>query len=154
VHQGLRAASVIGIVYCTCALAVVLCFARSLLGLFIDSGSASQVTEMGVRYLIINAAYYIPLLFVNILRLSIQGMGFTKVAMLAGLSEMAARTAVALFLVPAAGFTGACFANPAAWIMADLFLFPCYARVMRSLRQRLYDCPDDKPEKQRYPTAA
>ena len=154
VHQGLRAASVIGIVYCTCALAVVLCFARSLLGLFIDSGSASQVTEMGVRYLIINAACYIPLLFVNILRLSIQGMGFTKVAMLAGLSEMAARTAVALFLVPAAGFTGACFANPAAWIMADLFLFPCYARVMRSLRQRLYDCPDDKPEKQQYPTAA
>ena len=70
----------------------------------------------------------------NIVRLSIQGMGYTRVAMLAGLFEMIARTAVALLLVPALGFTGACFANPAAWVMADLFLFPCYLRIMRSLR--------------------
>jgi hypothetical protein len=57
--------------------------------------------------------------------------------MLAGLSEMVARTVVALFGVPALGFTGACLANPAAWIMADLFLFPCYFQIMRVLRQRL-----------------
>ena len=54
--------------------------------------------------------------------------------MLAGLSEMIARTAVAVLLVPVVGFTGACFANPAAWVLADLFLFPCYRRVMRALR--------------------
>ena len=154
VHQGLRAASVIGIIYCVCAFGVVLLFTRPLLGLFIDSSAAPQVTEMGIRYLTINAAFYIPLLFVNILRLSIQGMGFTRIAMLAGLSEMIARTVVALWIVPAAGFTGACFANPAAWIMADVFLFPCYARVMRSLRQRLYDQPDEKPKKQQYLSAA
>jgi hypothetical protein len=40
-------------------------------------------------------------------------------------------------VVPAAGFTGACFANPAAWVAADVFLFPCYFQIMRSLRQRL-----------------
>ena len=93
--------------------------------------------SMGSRYLMINASFYIPLLFVNIVRLSIQGMGFTRVAMLAGMFEMVARTAVALLVVPAAGFTGACFANPAAWVLADLFLFPCYFRVHRSLRERL-----------------
>ena len=149
VHQGLRAASFIGIVYCLAALGVVLLFARPLLGLFIDPDAAAHVTEMGVRFLTINAAFYIPLLFVNILRLSIQGMGFTRVAMLAGLSEMIARTAVALWVVPAAGFTGACFASPAAWIMADLFLFPCYARIMRSLKQRLYSHPDEEAENPR-----
>ena len=73
----------------------------------------------------------------NIVRLSIQGMGFTRVAMFAGLSEMLARAVVALLVVPTAGFTGACFANPAAWVMADLFLFPCYFRVIRSLHGRL-----------------
>ena len=57
--------------------------------------------------------------------------------MFAGLAEMLARTAVALFVVPAAGFVGACFANPAAWVMADLFLFPCYLRLMRSVSGRL-----------------
>ena len=92
---------------------------------------------MGIRFLRVNASFYIPLLFVNIVRLCIQGMGYTRVAMLAGLFEMVARTAVALFLVPALGFSGACFANPAAWVMADVFLIPCYLRIMRTLRGRV-----------------
>ena len=68
--------------------------------------------------------------------------------MLAGLSEMIARTAVALFVVPAFGFSGACFANPAAWVMADLFLFPCYFRIMHTARQRLMpDSAEDESKK-------
>jgi len=137
IHQGLRVTSVLGIVYCVLAFGVVALFAGPLLGLFIDAAAAPEVTAMGIRYLTVNAAFYIPLLFVNIVRLSIQGMGFTRIAMLAGLFEMVARTVVALFIVPAVGFAGACFANPAAWIMADVFLFPCYFHVMRSLRMRL-----------------
>jgi Na+-driven multidrug efflux pump len=137
IHQGLRCTSVLGIVYCVLAFTVASLFGRPLLGLFIDAEAAPEVTAMGVHYLTVNAAFYIPLLFVNIVRLSIQGMGFTRVAMLAGLSEMIARTAVALFVVPALGFNGACLANPAAWVMADLFLFPCYFQIMRTVRQRL-----------------
>ena len=137
VHEGLKAAALVGVIYCLGAFAVVLLFTRPLLSLFIDPAAVPEVTAMGVRYLTINAAFYIPLLFVNIVRLSIQGMGFTRVAMFAGLFEMIARTAVALFLVPVMGFTGACLANPAAWIAADLFLFPCYFRTMRTLRMRL-----------------
>lgn len=136
VGQGLRCASAVGTVYCVLALGVVMLFGDKMLGLFIDGGSA-KVLELGFRYLKINASFYIPLLFVNIVRLSIQGMGFTRVAMFAGLCEMVARTAVALLVVPVAGFAGACFANPAAWILADLFLFPCYFRVIRSLHGRL-----------------
>ena len=134
VNEGLRDASILGTVYCALAFLAVLFFARPLLGLFVDSQAEAAVTDMGAQFLTINAAFYIPLLFVNIVRLSIQGMGYTRVAMLAGLFEMVARTAVAVLLVPAVGFTGACFANPAAWVLADLFLFPCYRRVMRALR--------------------
>ena len=137
VSQGMRSASVLGIIYCVLALVVVLLFGDRMLSLFVDGGENAAVMEMGFRYLKTNAAFYIPLLFVNILRLCIQGMGFTRVAMFAGLSEMLARTAVALFVVPAAGYAGACFANPAAWVMADLFLFPCYFRLIRSLQGRL-----------------
>ena len=143
IHQGLRCTSLLGFIYCAVAFGVVALFARPLLGLFIDADAAPEVTAMGIRFLRINAAFYIPLLFVNILRMSIQGMGFARVAMLAGLFEMVARTAVALFLVPAAGFTGACFANPAAWVMADLFLFPCYFQILHIVRQRLMpDIPE------------
>ena len=137
VDAGLRAASVIGCIYCVLAFGAVTLFARPLMGLFIDAQADAEVTDMGVRYLMINAAFYIPLLFVNIVRLSIQGMGFTRPAMFAGLFEMIARTAVALLLVPRLGFTGACLANPAAWVMADVFLFPCYRRVKRTLAGRL-----------------
>lgn len=148
IRQGLRCASVLGIVYCMLAFGVVALFAKPLLSLFIDSDAAPEVMSMSIRYLTINAAFYIPLLFVNIVRLSIQGMGYTRVAMLAGLFEMIARTAVALFLVPVAGYTGACFANPAAWVMADLFLIPCYFQIMRMLRQRLMpDTQDGKNTK-------
>ena len=145
IHQGLRCTSLLGIAYCVLAFTVAALFTRPLLSLFIDTDAAPEVTAMGVQYLTVNAAFYIPLLFVNIVRLCIQGMGYTRVAMLAGLSEMIARAVVALFVVPAFGFSGACFANPAAWVMADLFLFPCYFQIMRTARQRLM--PDSEEYK-------
>ena len=122
-------------------------FARPLLSLFVDAGAEAEVMDLGIHFLTINASFYIPLLFVNIVRLCIQGIGYTRAAMFAGMFEMVARTAVALFLVPALGFTGACFANPAAWVMADLFLFPCYFWIMRNLKGRLLpqSLPEEKP---------
>ena len=138
VREGLRAAAILGIGYCAAALLIVIRFVHPMLSLFVDQQANPVVMEMGARYLMINASFYVPLLFVNIIRLCIQGMGFTRVAMFAGIFEMAARTAVAVFLVPVLGFTGACFANPAAWVMADLFLIPCYFHVMRNLQGRMF----------------
>jgi hypothetical protein len=61
---------------------------------------------------------------------------------------MSVGTIALLFVVPAFGFSGACFANPAAWVMADLFLFPCYFRIMRTARQRLMpDSAEDESKK-------
>ena len=137
VNQGLKAAAVLGTGYCLTALGIVLLFVRPMLSLFVDSAAAPEVMEMAARFLRINASFYIPLLFVNIVRLCIQGMGYTRVAMIAGMFEMVARTVVAVLVVPALGFTGACLANPAAWIMADVFLIPCYIRIMRGLQGRL-----------------
>ncbi len=136
INRGLKDASIIGVLYCLGAMTVILLADRLLLGLFVDVTREPEVMEMAQRFIRINGAFYIPLLFVNIVRLSIQGMGYTRVAMGAGAFEMAARTAVALLLVPSLGFTGACLANPAAWIMADIFLFPCYFRAIRMVRQR------------------
>ena len=62
----------------------------------------------------------------------IQGMGFSPLATLAGVLEMIARAGVAC-LVPALGFPAACFASPAAWLMADVFLVPAYFWCCRRL---------------------
>ena len=71
--------------------------------------------------LLINSAFYIPLAFVNIVRFLIQGMGYSKFAILAGVFEMVARTLVGFAFVPVFGYVAACFASPVAWIFADAF---------------------------------
>lgn len=136
INQGLRSAGLVGIVYCLLAFLTMWLAGKQLISLFVSAGD-TEVIEKAYRFLLINGAFYIPLLFVNIVRLSIQGMGFTQMAVLAGVFEMIARTLVAVFLVPNFGFTAAAFASPVAWIFADAFLFPCYFSAMKKMRLRL-----------------
>ena len=75
--------------------------------------------------------FYIPLVFVNVVRFSIQGMGFSKFAILAGVFEMCARTFAGMCLVPIFGYPAACFASPMAWIAADIFLIPAFRYCLR-----------------------
>ena len=86
---------------------------------------------------------------VNILRFSIQGMGFSNFAILAGVMEMLARTGVGLCMVPIFGFTGACFASPAAWICADLFLIPATIWCIHSLKKKLPTANEDMDQVER-----
>lgn len=79
------------------------------------------------------ALFYFPLSLVNIIRFLIQGMGFSPLTTFAGLLEMVARGATS-FLVPYFGFTAACFASPAAWIFADIFLIFAYLHCHRQLQ--------------------
>lgn len=137
IHQGLRAAAILGVVYCVLALLVIWLWGRQLITLFVSAGDHAVVEE-AYQFLMINAAFYIPLLFVNIVRLSIQGMGFTQTAVLAGFCEMIARVVVGVFFVPMLGFPAAAFASPVAWVAADLFLFPCYFVIMKRMRRRMY----------------
>ncbi len=143
VHQGLKAASLLGCIYCAIAFVVILIFGKDLVSLFVDADDPaviSDVLDMSQQFLIVNGALYIPLLFVNIVRFTIQGVGYTTVAMVAGLMELIGRAFVAIVLVPFFGYDAAVWANPVAWLMADAFLFPCYFTVMRRLRNR-FSCP-------------
>ena len=140
VHQGLKSASIVGSIYCILALVVIIFFGQSMVGLFVDADDPRIIQDIlakAQQFLVVNGALYIPLLFVNLLRFTIQGVGFTTVAMTAGVMELIGRGAVALFLVPFLGYDAAVWANPVAWLMADLFLFPCYITVMKWLRNRL-----------------
>ncbi len=140
INEGLKAAAIIGSVYSILATIVLWLFGKQLTGLFVDAKDAA-VIDKAYQYLQANSILYIPLLFVNIVRLTVQGMGFTRVAMIAGLFEMVARSFVGLVLVPVFGYDAACFANPAAWVAADLFLFPCYFATMKRLRIRFGQYP-------------
>ena len=137
--QGIRACALLGLGYSVAALGAMLVFAPQCAMLFLDPKEldAALLTQLTTRYIIIQSAFFFPLALVNIVRFSIQGMGFSPFAILAGVLEMAARTGVGLVLVPMFGYTAACFASPAAWVCADLFLVPASAACIAKLR-RLY----------------
>lgn len=134
--KGLRSCCILGIVYSVGALVILYFFGENLSALFMDEGE-TLILAQARKMLLINASFYIPLAFVNIVRFLIQGMGFSTFAILAGVFEMVARAIAGLVLVPCFGFTGACFANPLAWIFADIFLFPAYFHVRKKLGRML-----------------
>ena len=140
--QGLRACSLLGLGYALLSFAAIFFFAPQMALLFLNPGEEALIGYTA-QYITTLGAFFFPLALVNILRFSIQGMGFSNLAILAGVMEMFARMGVATLLVPAIGYTGACFASPAAWICADLFLIPASCWSIAHLR-RVYGQPGER----------
>ena len=136
-NQGLVTCCLLGLGYCVFALAVVLLVGDKLVMLFLDAASASLV-PLSLQLLRTLVFCYVFLGIIFIFRNYIQGMGFSPLATIAGIMEMFARAGVS-FLVPVYGFSAACLASPAAWVMADLFLVPAYFYCLRMLRKRYPD---------------
>ena len=124
----------LGVVYSAVIYIAMYFWGRDLCLMFLDTKDLQAVEIIGTmsrQFLLVNLAFYVPLLFVNLLRFTIQGLGFSEFAVLAGVFEMIARGVFGICLVPLLGFTAVCYASPAAWIMADLFLFPAYVSCMK-----------------------
>lgn len=136
VGQGLKSCAVIGIAYAILAFIILYFFNGLFLRLFINDTEVEVIANARI-FLVYNAAFFIPLAFVNIVRFLIQGLGFSRQAVFAGVCEMVARAVVGVLLVPAFGYMAVCVANPAAWIAADIFLFPAYFMAMKRLGKSL-----------------
>ena len=136
VGKGLKSASFIGGIYAIIAFFVLSLFGRQIALLFV-SADETAILDQVKQFLVFNTAFYIPLCLVNTVRFCIQGMGYSRLAILAGVCEMVARTLVGFALVPVFGFPAACFASPVAWIFADAFLFPAYRHVYRKTEKML-----------------
>ncbi len=133
VRQGVRLCMGIMSVYAVIALALVKLWGAPLIGLFI-TGSQAEIVAKALQYLDMVVLFFIPLLTIFVLRNALQGLGFSRIAMFAGLFELVGRAFVAFMLVRPYGFSGAILANPAAWIMADVLLIPAYLSALRRLQ--------------------
>lgn len=138
-NPGMKSACVLGIGYGVIACVVLCLFGGTLTGLFLEAGTKSRdlVMNLGWEYLVVNSVFYTALVFVNVVRFMIQGMGYSMLAILAGVMEMIGRSWVAFMFVPKFGFIAACFASPIAWIFADCFLWPCYFYVRKKIIRML-----------------
>jgi putative MATE family efflux protein len=135
VDQGIFACSGIALVYSIIGFLILAFFGKYLALLFVDSSEVALI-KMIAEFLWWNGLFYFPLALVNIVRFTIQGLGFGKLAILAGVCEMIARSVVGFYFVPVFGFTAACLAGPVAWILADMFLIPAYFLTIRHLKKK------------------
>ena len=134
IHQGVRACTILGVIYAAVIFLAMYLWGSQLCLMFLDTKDAAAVASSGAlsrQFLLIKLAVFVRLLFVNLLRFTIQGLGFSEFAVFAGVFEMLARGVFGLCLVPWLGFPAVCYASPAAWVMADLFLFPAYCACMK-----------------------
>lgn len=134
--RGLRSAVILGAIYSALILVVLIFFGRGLILLFVSANEAAVIAQ-AKQFLVTNAAFYLMLALVNIVRFLIQGMGFSGFAVFAGVFEMIARALVGLVFVPIFGFTAACFASPLAWVFADCFLIPAFFHCRKKLQNAM-----------------
>ena len=132
VRQGIRQATIVTAVYSVVGLAIAYFCGRTIAQMFISAEETALLDSIR-QFLTINGIFYFPLAIILVYRNSLQGLGFSNSAMLAGVFELVARSAVAWLLVGTFGFIAVCFANPAAWIAADCLLLPMYAKKIRVL---------------------
>ena len=96
-----------------------------------------RIVEKTELFLHISVSFFPMLGLLCILRYTIQGVGYTNLAMFSGVSEMIARILVSIYAVPAFGFIAVCYGDPMAWIAADLFLIPAFIYVYRRLKRQV-----------------
>ena len=133
IREGMKKAAITGLIYSAVACLAVSFFGKYIALLFLDSGETAILNQVAF-FLRVNGLFYPLLLLIFVFRNALQGMGCSVPAMAAGIFELVGRALVAFFLVGAFGFYGVCFANPIAWVAADILLLPVYFIQMHRLR--------------------
>ena len=138
IRQGVRSALVIALGTSVVIAAVMLLLGRVILSWFI-SGTPEEVAQtMDIAYFYLAVmSTALPVLYVlHVMRSVVQGMGNTALPMASGVVEFVMRTATALRLPGAVGEIGLFFAEPAAWLGADVVLVLSYFFVSQRVLGR------------------
>ncbi len=136
IWTGVKASSLLMFIYAVATFTLLITCAKYFALLFV-SQSETEILHDTVLFLHVACIFFPILGLLCILRYSIQGMGFTNLAMLSGVSEMIARILVSIFAVPTFGYIAVCCGDPTAWIAADLFLVPTFIITYHKVKKRL-----------------
>lgn len=136
VRAGVRAGIGVCFLYCLLACLVSCLFGAALSRLFLTGENIGTMVDQAARFLVVTGFCCPALGLLLVVRNSIQGLGFSLPAMMAGVFELAARSWVAFCLVRSLGYLAVCLASPAAWLAADAFLLVIWFREIRGLLRR------------------
>ncbi len=140
VIAGIKDALLMMVIYWFFTMAILLPYARDLSMLFIYR-SATQILDYSEQFMHVSCLNYLFMGSLVIFRYSLQGLGYTRLAMWSGVSELIARALVSLLVVPSLGFLGVCLGDPAAWVAANIFLLPAFWYVFHKLKKQSLQTP-------------
>ncbi len=142
ISKGVRISLIITVSYSILTFFILSNFGPTIALLFLDKGETAILANVKT-FLTMNSMFFFSLAILMITRNTIQGLGYSKSALFAGIFEMFARGIIAFTLVPVYGYIAACLANPAAWIAGDLFLIPWYLILMKRLKASIPEAPEE-----------
>lgn len=137
VWLGIKASGLMMLIYAVFTFAVLMLGAKYFALIFVDP-SEVEILDKTELFLHVASMFFPSLGLLCILRYTIQGVGYTNLAMFSGVAEMIARILVSIYAVPAFGFIAVCYGDPMAWIAADLFLVPAFIYVYRKLKRQVF----------------
>ena len=123
IKKGLAQGTYIAVGYGCIAGLVLIFFGRTLSLLFISAEEAA-VLDASAKYLRCMGYFFWSLGFLNVFRMTTQGLGYSGRAIYGGVFEMIARILVSVLLVPIYGYTAICYADQTAWISACIYIIP------------------------------
>ncbi len=135
IKKGIRASVILAGIYTV----IGFCVARFLgpyISLLFISGDEAGVIALAQQYINMGSFFYFILSILFVFRNSLQGLGYSATAMIAGIFELAARAVMGFGFVNTIGYAAACVANPVAWIAADVFLIPAFFVVYSKLKRK------------------
>jgi len=139
IRQGVRAATVLGILTSFVISAFMILLGKPILLMFL-SGEAQDVEaalKVAYEFLFLMSAFLSVLYVLHVLRSSLQGLGNTFNPMLSGILELVARLLSAFLLTRMIGETGLFWCEILAWAGADVVLIAGYIHEIRKLKNKM-----------------
>ncbi len=121
IRKGVRSSILCILAFCTAVSLAVCLFAQDLMGVFIDQEN-TQVIQVGVRYLRIEAAFYFGIGILFMLYGYYRAIEKPGMSVLLTLCSLGTRVALAYLLsdIPTLGVSGIWISIPIGWILADV----------------------------------
>ncbi len=136
VKKGVFQGVMLGVGYGIVSGVLMMFFGRYLAMVFV-SAEATDVLGAAQKYMFRMGIFWWSLGILNVLRMTVQGLGYSGRAMIGGVIEMINRSVVALFFVPLFGYNAITFADQTAWVGAAIYIIPVYLITLKNVEMKL-----------------
>ena len=130
IRVGLKQGVLVGVLYGAAIGLVMIFFGRYMSMLFIPRTDI-KVLDASAQYVACVGSCFWMLGILNVVRLTVQGLGYSGRAIFSGVFEMFARSLMGIFAVPVFKFWGICFSDQVAWVAAICYIVPTMFYVLK-----------------------